>query len=183
MRLHSWIKKNCLLTGLLIASSGIAVFLIFWHLFPGIVYDQFIWKYFWGPILSDGLNKPMTFNGISAAPKFTFISEIIYGVMVAGALFGLFKLLKKWDISIDFSFFLGVIPFIIYGSVARVLEDALLFTEPVVFWFVTPLIYIQTLFLAFIALFVGFYVHQIKKITSLKTTTIMGVIGTVILLP
>lgn len=183
MRLHSLIKKNWILSGVLIASGGIAVFFILWYLVPELVYDQFVWKYFWGPILSDGLDKPITFHGIAAAPKFTLISEIVYGIVVAGALYGLFKLLKKWNISVDFSFFLGVLPFIIYGSVARVLEDALLFSEPIVFWFVTPLIYIQTLFIALLALFIGVYFHQIKKMTSLKTTTIMGLIGTIFLLP
>lgn len=183
MRLQSWIKKNWLLAGLLIATGGIIVFFLLWYLLPELVYDQFIWKYFWGPILSDGLDKPMSYNGVAAAPKFTLVSEIVYGVVVAGAIYGLFKLLKKWNIPVDFSFFLGVLPFIVYGSVARTLEDALLFSEPVVFWFVTPLIYIQTLIITLLALIVGIYLHQIKKITTLKTTTIMGFIGIIFSIP
>ena len=47
---------------------------------PSIFYDQFIWKYFWGPVVEDALNKPVSYNGIPAAQKFTLISELIYGL-------------------------------------------------------------------------------------------------------
>jgi len=183
MRLKALNRKEWLLLNIGLVSGGILVFFMLWYLFPQIIYDHFIWKYFWGPILSDGLDKPVTYNGIHAAPKFTLVSEIVYGVIVAGALYGLYKLLKRWNVSVDFSFFLGVLPFIIYGAVARVLEDAGLFTEPIVFWFVTPLIYIQILICALLALFIGIYLHKIKKITEIKTSVIMGLIGLVFLLP
>lgn len=183
MRLQNLFKENLFLTSIIVVISGIIGFLVLWFLFPELVYDQFIWKYFWGPILADGLDMPMSYNGVSAAPKFTLVSEIMYGIVVAIALYGLYKLLKKWDITVNSHFFLGVLPFIIYGSVARVLEDAHLFTEPVVFWFVTPLIYIQTLVLALIALSFAYYIHQKKKVRQLSVAQIMGIIGIIVLLP
>ena len=183
MRLQSYLTKNKLFNAGILIFSAITAFFLLWYFFPEFVYDQFIWKYFWGPILSDGLNTPMTYHGVKAAPKFTLISEIIYGIFVAVALYGLYKLLKKCNITVDFSFFLGILPFIVYGSVARVLEDAQLFTEPVVFWFVTPLIYIQTLLFTLLALSLGIYLHNVKKITRLSVQQIMGISGIVLLLP
>lgn len=183
MRLQSIVKQNLMLTSVLLGIVGIFCFLLLWYLFPDIVYDQFIWKYFWGPILSDGLDKPVTYNGVNAAPKFTLVSEIVYGIVVASALFGLYKLLQKWKIKLDFSFLLGLLPFIVYGSVIRVLEDAHLFTEPFVFWFVTPLIYIQTLFLTLFVLFIAVYLVKIRKVTKWSIPQIMGSIGFVLLLP
>jgi len=182
MRLQYWIKKNRLLTGLTIFIGALATLLVLWYLFPQYIYDQFIWKYFWGPILSDGLDKPMSYHGIAAAPKFTLVSEIVYGLIVAGALYGLYKLLKKWRISVDFSFFIGVLPYILYGSVVRVLEDANLFSEPLVFWFVTPLIYIQTLVLTLLSLLFAIYLHQ-TKLKKYTVSQIMGGIGVIVLLP
>ncbi|MFO8077273.1 MAG: DUF63 family protein, partial [Thermoplasmatota archaeon] len=173
-------KQKLILTVIFILIAFFAGGLFF---FPDIFYDQFIWKYFWGPIVSDGLDKQMSYHGVVAAAKFTFVSEIVYGIMVAGALYGLYRLLKKWDIPIDFSFFMGVLPFIMYGSIARVLEDAHFFRPPVVFWFVTPLIYFQTLFLALIALLIGVYMHRLKKITRISSTYLMGIIGTILTLP
>lgn len=183
MSLRDIFLKNRLITIGIVSIIAIVSFFLLWYLFPEIIYDQFIWKYFWGPILSDGLDTTMTYQGVSAAPKFTLVSEIVYGLVVAMALYGLYKILKKWKISVDYSFFLGILPFIIYGSVARVLEDAQLFTEPIVFWFVTPLIYIQTLFFALLALFIGVYLHDIKKLTKLSVQHIVGIAGTLLLLP
>ncbi|MBS3748677.1 MAG: DUF63 family protein [Candidatus Thermoplasmatota archaeon] len=183
MRLQSYLSENKFFRAGIIAASALILFFLLWYFFPELVYDQFIWKYFWGPISSDGLNTPMTYRGVDAAPKFTLISEFVYGVFVAGALYGLYKLLKKFNVTVDFSFFLGTFPFIVYGSVARVLEDAQLFTEPLVFWFVTPLIYIQTLLFALVALVIGVYFHDVKKITRLSVQQIMGISGSVLLLP
>ena len=183
MRPQNLFKENLFLTSIILIISIILGFFVLLFFFPELVYDQFIWKYFWGPILADGLDMPVTYNGVYAAPKFTLVSEVMYGVVVAVALYGLYKLLKKWDITVNSHFFLGVLPFIIYGSVARVLEDAQLFNEPVVFWFVTPLIYIQTLILALIALSLAYYIHQKKNIIPLSVSQIMGFIGIIVLLP
>jgi len=183
MNIHDWVKKNLLLTSLTVVFLSIICFFILWYFFPVQIYDQFIWKYFWGPILSDGLNRPMIYHGVSAAPKFTIVSEIVYGVVVASALYGLYQLLKKWDIGIDFSFFLGLLPFILYGSIARVLEDSQFFAEPLVFWFVTPLIYIQALILTLIALSIAVYLHKIKKLEKFNIPCITGIFGTILLIP
>ena len=183
MQLQSWIKQHLFLTSISIAFTVVLIFFLLWYLFPELVYDQFIWKYFWGPILSDGLDKPVTYHGINAAPKFTLVSEIVYGIVVAGALYGIYRLLKKWDIMLDFSFFLGLLPFILYGSFARALEDTQLFTEPLVFWFVTPLIYIQALILTLLALFLAVYLHKVLNMSTWSVPRIMGCIGSLILLP
>ncbi len=173
-------KKWYLISLLIIVIIGImGIGLMF---FSQLFYDQFIWKYFWGPILSDGLDMPMTYNGIPAAPKFTLISEIVYGLVIAIALYGLYQLLKKWRITIDLSFFLGLIPFILYGSIARVLEDAHLFSPPLVFWFVTPLIYIQTLSFTLLAFIIGFYLQKQKKI-PITLPQFIAIIGTIMTLP
>jgi uncharacterized membrane protein len=139
--------------------------LIVGYLFaPSIFYDQFIWKYFWGPIVADALNQPMSFNGVAAAQKFTIVSEIVYGVIVVFVLYSLLWILKRWDIKIDTAFFIALLPYVIYGSIVRVLEDAQFFSEPFVYWFVTPLIYFQTIFWALLFLSFGVFLH--KKIND-----------------
>lgn len=183
MNLKFELLKNNMFFYLAIGISCFLVFFLLWFLFPELVYDQFIWKYLWGPILSDGLNRSMMHNGVAAAPKFTVVSYIVYGLIIAAALYGLYKLLKKWNIAVDFSFFLGTLPFIIYGSIARVLEDAHLFSEPLVFWFVTPLIYIQILIIAVLSLVIAVYLHRLNILTRLSIPQIMGLSGTILLLP
>jgi uncharacterized membrane protein len=131
--------------------------------FPTVFYDNFIWKYFWGPVVADGLEQPVSHNGVMAAEKFTLVSEIVYGCMVLGGLASLLYLLNKWKIKIDTNFFIAIFPYILYGTVVRVLEDAEFFAEPFVFWFVTPLVYFQALFIILLFTFIGVILE--KKIT------------------
>ncbi|MDG6229730.1 MAG: DUF63 family protein [Candidatus Thermoplasmatota archaeon] len=172
---NMWLIISLLLAPLIILLLGIL-------LYPDIFYDQFIWRYFWGPIVEDALNRPVSYNGVIPAEKFTLVSELIYGVLVLGALLGLYRLLKRWVLPIDFSFLLSVIPFIIYGSVARVLEDAEFFTEPLVYWFVTPLIYFQSLLLFLLLLFIGHYLEkkQVHPMVTTKTILFIGGLGCLI---
>ena len=59
--------------------SIVTAILIFGFIFlPTIFYDQFIWKYFWGPIVTDAMGYPISYNGILAEEKYTIISELIY---------------------------------------------------------------------------------------------------------
>ncbi len=171
-----WILVSCFFALLLILFVGIS-------LFPDLFYDHFIWKYFWGPIVEDATNQHVTYHGVIPAEKFSFVSELVYGILVVIAIYGLYRLLKKWKISVDFSFLIAILPFIIYGSVVRVLEDAQLFTEPVVYWFVTPLIYFQSLFLALFFLCIGHFLEkkQIYRCISAKKIILLG--GLVCLTP
>ncbi len=158
--------KKTLLLGVI---SGLLLIFIFGIIFaPTIFYDNFIWKYFWGPIVSDGLDKSVSYHGVMAAEKFTLISEFVYGGMVLAGLTLLLYILKRWKISIDTNFFIAISPFIIYGTVVRVLEDAHFFKEPLVFWFVTPLVYIQALFIVLLVTFIG--VQLYKKTNNLWLT-------------
>lgn len=168
---------------LLISACIICFVIIGFILFPTIFYDQFIWKYFWGPIVSDGLDQPMVYNGIAAEKKFTLVSEIVYGLMVISALFALLKILKKWKISIDTSFFIALLPLIFYGTIVRVLEDAKFFQEPFVFWFVTPLVYFQVLLWFLLFLFIGIYLERKKIHQKITTKKVILFSGTILLIP
>jgi hypothetical protein len=68
-------KNPWILYGILI--SPVLIILIGCLVLPSLFYDQFIWKYFWGPIVSDALEQQVSYNGIAAAPKFTLVSETI----------------------------------------------------------------------------------------------------------
>ena len=152
-------------------------------LFPDIFYDNFVWKYFWGPIASDALAETQSFNGVVAADKFTWISEIVYGLMILIAIYWFYRLMKKWNVSYDRNLFFAIIPYIIFGIIARTLEDTEFFSEPLSYWFVTPLIYIQTL-LIFIGFFVlGYCLQRHLKNKYFTINNVVLVSGTVFLLP
>jgi len=160
MKIYTWIQSHRIKLIGGIGLSFLLFFLIGYVLAPTLIYDQFIWKYFWGPIVSDAVGNTVSHNGVVAAEKYTLISEIIYGLLIATVLFGVYTLFHRWDIKVNNSFFFAALPYVIFGSIARVLEDAHFFVEPFIYWFISPLIYIQILLWFLFFLIIG---HYLKK--------------------
>jgi uncharacterized membrane protein len=150
----------------------IAVIIIGYLLAPTLVYDQWIWKYYWGPVVADASGHPVSYNGVTTFEGYTILSEITYGIILVCALYGLYKLLKKLDIKIDWYFCLALFPYILFGPVTRVLEDTNYFSEPAVYWFISPLIYFQTTLYVLIFLFLGYYLQK-KTFNPRKTLFIL----------
>jgi uncharacterized membrane protein len=124
---------------------------------PTLFYDQWIWKYYWGPVVADASGHSVSWHGVTAFEGYTLVSEVTYGIILVCALYGLYQLLKKLNITIDWYFCLALIPYILFGPVTRVLEDTSYFTTPFVYWFISPLIYIQTTLYVLFFLFLGSY--------------------------
>jgi uncharacterized membrane protein len=146
----------------------LACIIIGYFLAPTIVYDQWIWKYYWGPVVADASGHTVSYHDVAAQEGYTLISELTYGIILVFALFWLYKLLKKLDIRIDWYFCLALLPYILFGPVTRVLEDTNFFVEPYVFWFISPLIYFQTAFYVLIFLILGYFLQ--RKVMSQKKT-------------
>lgn len=166
-------KSFSIIISILIVVGIFVIGLIF---FQSIFYDQFIWKYFWGPIVSDAFGHTAFYNGVQAEEKFTIVSEMIYGILVILVLIGLYKLMKKWNISVNSYFLLAIMPYIIAGSVTRVLEDSEFFVEPILYLFITPIIYFQILFIFLIFLFLGYYFQNRfnSSYVSINSTLFIG---------
>jgi uncharacterized membrane protein len=152
---------------------------------PEIFYDQWIWKYYWGPVVADATPGTTTavHNEIIAAEGYTLISEITYGIILIISIFLIYKLLKKLEIIVDWRFALALLPYILFGPVSRTLEDAGYFSEPVVYWFISPLIYLQIAAYAILFLLLGYYIQKKSKKSFLKINTIIFLGGLLFLIP
>ena len=140
---------------------GIIVSILVGYLLaPTLVYDQWIWKYYWGPVVADAAGHTVSYHGVAAQEGYTLLSELTYGIILVFALLGLYKLLKKLAIKIDWYFCLALLPYILFGPVTRVLEDTNFFTEPSVYWFISPLIYFQTTFYVLMFLILGYFLQN-----------------------
>ncbi|MBN1861189.1 MAG: DUF63 family protein [Candidatus Thermoplasmatota archaeon] len=153
----------------------LTVIIVGYFLAPSVVYDQWIWKYYWGPVVADATGHSVSYNGVVALEGYTLLSEVTYGAILVCALYGLYKLLKKLEIKIDWWFLLALLPYILFGPVTRVLEDTNYFTVPFVYWFISPLIYFQTTFYVLLFLFLGYYLKK-KTFSQKKTLLILFVI-------
>lgn len=88
---------------------------------------QYIYKYYISGIVSDASYNP--------------VDTLTYAILLGISLFGVLRLLDKLKVEIDTKFIAAVTPYILAGSSLRVLEDSNVFTPPVRYLFVTPIIY------------------------------------------
>jgi len=183
MDIKNFYNSNKIIILFSIIALLILTILIGFIFLPTIFYDNFIWKYFWGPIVSDAEGFTQYYNGIKSEEKFTIISEIIYGLLIITILFGLYKLLKRWNINVNWNFCLSIMPYIVAGSVTRVLEDSGFFIKPSVYLFITPIIYFQILLLFLLFIFLGYFIENKFKIKHLNLNSILFVSGLFYLTP
>ena len=140
---------------------GVLVAVILGFIFaPHIFYDQFIWKYFWGPLKADAVGHPVELHGIWAYEGYTLVSEIIYGISLIVSLLCIYKFFKFLKVQVNTAFFLSVFPFILLGPIARVLEDSGLFHPPLIYWFISPLIYVQIALYFFVSFLFSYYLEK-----------------------
>jgi uncharacterized membrane protein len=150
---------------------------------PTIFYDQWIWKYYWGPVVADASGEVAIYNGIEAREGYTIVSELTYGIILITALYAIYKLLKRLKITVDWRFALSLMPYILFGPISRVLEDTEYFDEPVVYWFISPLIYLQIAFYALFFLLLGYYLERKYKKPRLTVNNVLFLGGLIFLIP
>jgi len=163
--------------------SAIFIILIGVVLAPEIFYDQWIWKHYWGPVVADAQGGVAYYNGVAADEGYTMLAEITYGIILIIAIYFIYRLLKKLKVNVDWRFALSLLPFIIYGPVSRVLEDSEFFTEPVIYWFISPLIYLQIGFFAIGLLIFGYFLQKNFKSEKINVNNVIFVGGLFFLAP
>ena len=112
---------------------------------PDLVWDGFLWHYFWGPVFADAQGARcavMTTSGpellfvesacsaargagsIVAEPGYTLVSEAGYAITLIFMLIGVLYLLRSLEVGDSLSMFFALVPFMFFGGVLRVIEDA-----------------------------------------------------------
>jgi uncharacterized membrane protein len=152
-------------------------------LLPNIFYNNWIWKYYWGPVVADASGGTAVHNGVVAQEGYTIVSEITYGIILIIALYAIYKLLKRLKITVDWRFALALMPYILFGPISRVLEDTGYFDEPIVYWFISPLIYLQIAVYAIFFLLLGYYLEKKYRKAKLTVNTVIFLGGLIFLIP
>ncbi len=183
MKIIDLYKKNKLTFFIYVLLIIIVFIMVAVVLMPSIFYDQWIWRHYWGPVVADAAGGVAYHNGIRADEGYTMIAEITYGIILIFALYGLYKLFKRLKIDVNWRFALALMPYILYGPISRVLEDAGYFDEPIVYWFISPFIYVQIAFFALLFLLFGYYLEKRLKNPKITTNRILFIGGLVFLLP
>jgi len=80
-------------------------------------------------------------RGIINDTSYNAVDTLTYAIVLGISLFGVLKLLEKLNVKIDTRFMISVTPYIVAGSSLRVMEDLSMFTPPLRYLFITPIIY------------------------------------------
>ncbi len=92
---------------------------------------------------------------------YTLEATLTYGVILVLAVWGTYNLLQKLKIKIDKRFFIGLLPFIVYGGWTRALRDHLLGYSG--WWWCSPPIYFLIFGIGIASLLAGVYLERKTK--------------------
>ena len=113
------------------------------------------------------------------------VNTITWALLLVLCLFLTFKMLKKLDIEINNRFIAAVSPYIFVGASLRVMEDAGLFSPPLSYLLITPLIYFLLFFCCVAILTISVKLSQSScisvrfQVSGLRCLAIFGMVGVI----
>ena len=123
------------------------------------MFKNFIQTYFISPIVEQA--------------GFNTINTLVYGFIMVFVVYGLYELLKRLKVDINKYFLISLLPFILFGSSTRVIEDIGTYTS---YWLVTPGIWITIALLTVISFLSCLLIDKKFSIPYWKPMLIIGLI-------
>lgn len=136
-------------------------------LFPREVWDDFLYRYFWGPVVSD--SEEHSINGIKEG--YNPISTLTYGLLLALAFYATYLIARQFKLRIDAQLIFASVPMVLFGGAARALEDAQLYRGWLSYLFISPLIYFVVAAFFFSAVALGLLMEWKGERLSLNHRT------------
>ncbi len=137
------------------------LFIVLVFLFPKTFYDGFLYKYYIKSFLEDG--------------AYNKVDTTTYGLMIAAAIFGIYKMLGKHNIKVDRRAVLVILPWMFIGGSYRALEDAEFFQKPVIYLFRSPMIYFTITIIVILILIYSHLVYLYSRKKNWKSGFILSV--------
>ena len=130
---------------------------------PDIVWDRFVFKYFWGPIEAD--RHPVA----GASTNYNIPNTLTYGIMaILGAAITYHTLsagMRRHGTRPGLFFFLALASFIAAGAVFRTLEDGEMFSGALAYLMISPIIYVV---LWLIAIMLSIYTFKLLDMYEIR---------------
>lgn len=104
---------------------------------PSVFWDRFVWPYLWSSTEADAQGHAV--DGFTE--DYNILSTAFYGIVLAAAVFLIYEAFRKRGIVLDPRYILALVPFVLFGTLARSLEDSFYFSLPTAYLFIAPQIY------------------------------------------
>jgi uncharacterized membrane protein len=127
-------------------------------LWPEVLWDDFMWRYIWGPIVADAKGEPQ--QGVTEG--YNVVNTLFYAMVLSVAVIGIWRAFNHLGIRLDTPFLVAMVPWVLLGSILRALEDASLFSRDgvLVYLFISPVIY---LLIGLVVFFLTIWAHRIGE--------------------
>lgn len=118
------------------------------------LYEDVVWKYYWGPIKADAMNCAQVSSldtdscarsdadGVLAHSGYNVVNTLSWAVLLGVCILGIAQMLAVFRAPMDDKLIVAATAWVVVGSVAHVLEDVGLFTGVLQYLFITPPIYL-----------------------------------------
>jgi uncharacterized membrane protein len=147
---------------------------------PEAVYDQVVWKHFWGPIhadanghmkeclLPDGTILPSACRGegVETESGYNLFNTAAWALLLGICILGAGQMLQRFHTPMDGRLIVAATLWVVAGSVFHVLEDGKLFAAPLRYFFITPIIYLIFAALGILSFLLGQYLRNVAERAS-----------------
>lgn len=154
---------------------------------PRIFYDHLVWEHLWGSAVADASQRgtaclypdaPILAERLCVSDDYTIPAEIIYGAVMALAIFGIYvHLIKRFRIRVSAWFVGAILPFVLFGPVVRTLEDSSLFARPYAYAAISPFLYLQIAVYVVVFIILGVRLERSDRPWAWKVLAFGSVLG------
>lgn len=103
---------------------------------------EFLWKYLIGPVVAEARGGEAVWNGIEAVAGYNIYNTVSWGVLGLAAIFLITKIFERFEVELDESKALDLVPLIVLAGVLRFVQDAVALPLIAEIMLITPVIYI-----------------------------------------
>ncbi|MFO1532324.1 MAG: DUF63 family protein [Thermoplasmatota archaeon] len=144
---------------------------------PEQVYQNFVWKYLWGPIhadaagnfneclLPDGTIRATACfgSGVETHSGYNILNTAAWAVLLGLCIVGAAQLLQRFKAQMDGRLIVAATLWVVAGSLFHVLEDAQLMSAPLQYFFITPIIYLVFAAMGILSFVLGHYLSAVAE--------------------
>lgn len=159
-----------------------ATLLVLAALFPQTFYYPIVWRYYWGPLVSDSAGSPLTRGGVTAYPGYNLVDTTTWALILGASLWTLLDAFRKRGLRFTRTLTLSFLPMIVAGGTMRGLVELDWLPEPWAYLFITPNIYVVFFLYSLLALATGLAVETRTRgrIRHWHLTLAAGVLATLV---
>lgn len=126
---------------------------------------EFLYKYYIDPITSGG--------------SYTLVDTLTYAAILIIAVFLIYRWMQRAGIAFDRELLFATLPWVVFGGLARVVEDTGMLSPPWRYLLITPLIFFVVFFYAVIVLYLG---HRVLGDRGNRAYGAVGLVSAVVVL-